>query len=70
MASFVDTATYFRKLVIESSFTETLVERSSQYFIVTVVFGPAINTVVFPKCSHYYMQSRFLLEQENKRLGR
>ena len=28
------------------SFTETLVERSSQYYIVTVVFGPAINTVV------------------------
>ena len=51
-----------------ASFTETLVERSSQYFIVTVVFGPAINTVVnvFPKCSRYYMQSRFLLEKENK----
>ena len=45
-------------------------ERSSQYFIVTVVFGPAINTVVnvFPKlCSRYYMQSRSLLQNENKR---
>ena len=52
-----------------ASFTETLVERSSQYFIVAVVFGPAINTVVnvFPKCSRYHMQSRFLLEKENKR---
>ena len=49
-----------------ASFTETLVERSSQYFIITVVFGPAINTVVnvFPKCSRYCVQSRFLLEQE------
>ena len=50
-----------------ASFTETLVERSSQYFIVTVVFGPAINTVVLPKCSCYYMQSHFLFEKENKR---
>ena len=52
-----------------ASFTETLVERSSQYFIITVVFGPVINTVVnvFPKCSRYYIQSRFLLEKENKR---
>ena len=52
-----------------ASFTETLVERSSQYFIVTDVFGPTINKVVnvFPKCSRYYMQSRFLLEKQNKR---
>ena len=52
-----------------ASFTETLVERSSQYFIIAVVFGSAINTVVniFPECSRYYMQSRFLLEKENKR---
>ena len=53
-----------------ASFTETLVERSSQYFIITVVFGPAINTVVnvFPKCSRYYMQSRFSLEKKAPRL--
>ena len=53
-----------------TSFSETLVERSSQYFIITVVFEPAINTVVnvFPKCpAGYYMQSCFLLEKENKR---
>ena len=52
-----------------ASFTETFVERSSQYFIIAVVFGPAINTVVkiFPECSGYYLQSRFLLEKENKR---
>ena len=52
-----------------AAFTETLVERSSQYFTVTVVFGPAMDTVVnvFPKlCSRYYMQSRSLLQNENK----